>query len=151
MRALVLIDGLHTVELLSALSRLAPLEQAELLLVCVRGPHSRAGLEMVRGGPGWRGLPPHLERAIADAEQANVADALREAETLALPIAASVKPITAAGEAGRVVCQIAAAEEVDLVVVRAGGRDLRGVGPRSLGPAARFITDHSPCPVLLIR
>jgi nucleotide-binding universal stress UspA family protein len=25
------------------------------------------------------------------------------------------------------------------------------VGPGSLGPTARFIVDHSPCPVLLLR
>jgi hypothetical protein len=30
-------------------------------------------------------------------------------------------------------------------------RDQPPVGPKSLGPTARFVSDHSPCPVLLLR
>lgn len=35
-----------------------------------------------------------------------------------------------------------------LVVVRDG--DTTRLGPRSVGPAARFVVDHAPCPVLLV-
>jgi nucleotide-binding universal stress UspA family protein len=44
---------------------------------------------------------------------------------------------------------VAAADDADLLIVARDG-DLRGLGPRSLGPAARFVVDHAPCQVLLV-
>ncbi len=44
---------------------------------------------------------------------------------------------------------IAAAENADLLVLARDG-DRRRLGPRSLGPASRFVVDHAPCPVLLV-
>ncbi len=46
---------------------------------------------------------------------------------------------------------VAAAEEAgaDLLVAARDG-DRSRLGPRSLGPATRFVVDHAPCPVLLI-
>jgi nucleotide-binding universal stress UspA family protein len=44
---------------------------------------------------------------------------------------------------------VAAAEGADLLVVARDGDDAR-LGPKSLGPASRFVVDHAPCPVLLV-
>ena len=44
---------------------------------------------------------------------------------------------------------VAAAEDADLLVLARDG-DRSRLGPRSLGPATRFVVDHSPCPVLLV-
>lgn len=44
---------------------------------------------------------------------------------------------------------VAAAAGADLLVLARDG-DLSRLGPRSLGPASRFIVDHAPCPVLLV-
>ena len=44
---------------------------------------------------------------------------------------------------------VAAAEHADLLVLSRDGDGSR-LGPRSLGPAGRFIVDHAPCPVLLV-
>jgi nucleotide-binding universal stress UspA family protein len=44
---------------------------------------------------------------------------------------------------------VAAAEHADLLVLSRDG-DCSRLGPRSLGPAGRFIVDHAPCPVLLV-
>lgn len=44
---------------------------------------------------------------------------------------------------------IAAAEDADLLVLARDG-DRTHLGPRSLGPASRFVVDHAPCPVLLV-
>jgi nucleotide-binding universal stress UspA family protein len=55
------------------------------------------------------------------------------------------------GEPGPAVCELARSAGVDLIAIRAGGRDQPSVGPKSLGPTARFVSDHSPCPVLLLR
>jgi len=51
------------------------------------------------------------------------------------------------GRAERAV--VAAAEGADLLVLARDG-DRARLGPRSLGPAGRFVVDHAPCPVLLV-
>lgn len=43
---------------------------------------------------------------------------------------------------------VAAAEAADLLVL---SRDGDRLGPKSFGPATRFVVDHAPCPVLLVR
>ncbi|HUY54868.1 MAG TPA: universal stress protein [Candidatus Nanopelagicaceae bacterium] len=43
----------------------------------------------------------------------------------------------------------AVAEDVDLLVVARDGDHSR-LGPKSLGPATRFVVDHAPCAVLLV-
>jgi nucleotide-binding universal stress UspA family protein len=44
---------------------------------------------------------------------------------------------------------VAAAEGAELLVLARDG-DRTRLGPRSLGPASRFVVDHAPCPVLLV-
>jgi len=44
---------------------------------------------------------------------------------------------------------IAVAAGADLLVLARDG-DRSRLGPRSLGPATRFVVDHAPCPVLLV-
>jgi len=107
-----------------------------------------ADVEHVAGAAG-RGLlgrrrPPEPERplrAISDAAaEALLADARarlgREAELRA--------------RRGRVEREVvAAARDADLLVLARDGDHAR-LGPRSLGPAARFVVDHAPCRVLLV-
>jgi nucleotide-binding universal stress UspA family protein len=143
-RFLVLIDGIHTRELLAELDAVLRLAGADLLLVYVRGHAPRAGLDLVRRRPGGLRMPPHREHAIGEAERHRAADALEEAERFARPLAASVRTVFVDGEPGRAVVELAERERVDLVAVRAG----RSGAP---GPAARFILDHSRCTVVLLR
>jgi nucleotide-binding universal stress UspA family protein len=150
MKALVLIDGLHTADTLDSLARLLNLGEAELLLVYVQGPGPRAGLDLVRHRPGGHRLPPHRERELAEAEHEGAASALAEAEDRARRLALGVETIQVRGEPGRAVVDLAAHRRVDLIAVRAGGGE-HTTGPRSLGPLARFVADHSPCAVLLLR
>jgi nucleotide-binding universal stress UspA family protein len=151
MRVLLLVDGLHTEALIDGLASIVRIDQAELLLVYVRGPGPRAGLDLVRHRPGGHRLPPHREHELVEAELLGGASALVEAEQRASALVATVKSMQLAGEPGHAVCEVAARERVDVIVMRAQGRDQPPVGPRSLGPTARFVTDHSPCPVLLLR
>jgi nucleotide-binding universal stress UspA family protein len=44
---------------------------------------------------------------------------------------------------------VTAAEGMDLLILARDGDHTR-LGPRSLGPATRFVVDHAPCPVLLV-
>jgi nucleotide-binding universal stress UspA family protein len=151
MRLLLLIDGFRTAELLAALSRAVPLSEAELVLVHVAGPNPRAGFEMLRRRPGGHRLPPHRKLELTEAEEQLGAAALAEAKQLAQPDARAVMAVQVEGEPGRTVCEIAAKDGIDLVALRAGGRGQPAMGPASLGPAARYIADHCPCPVLLLR
>ncbi|MGW3209783.1 universal stress protein [Streptomyces sp. NPDC001135] len=60
------------------------------------------------------------------------------------------RPCTRQERTGRVEREVvAAAEGADLLILARDG-DRAHLGPRSLGPASRFIVDHAPCPVLLV-
>lgn len=60
------------------------------------------------------------------------------------------RPCTRSARTGRVEREVvAAAEGADLLVLARDG-DRSRLGPRSLGPASRFVVDHAPCPVLLV-
>ncbi|MEV7597064.1 universal stress protein [Kitasatospora sp. NPDC089797] len=60
------------------------------------------------------------------------------------------RPCTRLERTGRAEHEVvAAADGAELLVLaRDGDRTRRG--PHSLGPAARFVVDHAPCPVLLV-
>ena len=147
----VLVDGVHTRELLEGIERAVGLDGAELILVYVHGRGPRAGLEMVRHRPGGVGMPAQRRAVITEAEKARAASALDEAERLAADGGASSRVVEVEGEAGPALCEVAAAERADVVAIRAGGTDAPPTGPRSLGPVARFVVDHARCPVLLLR
>lgn len=51
---------------------------------------------------------------------------------------------------GRVEREVVAACEGAALLVLARDGDPHRLGPRSLGPATRFVVDHAPCPVLLV-
>jgi nucleotide-binding universal stress UspA family protein len=60
------------------------------------------------------------------------------------------RPATLQALRGRVKHEVvAAAESIDVLVLARDG-DREWLGPRSLGPDARFVVDHAPCQVLLI-
>jgi nucleotide-binding universal stress UspA family protein len=60
------------------------------------------------------------------------------------------RPATLLARRGRVEHEVvAAAEPMDILIVARDG-DRQRLGPRSLGPTARFVVDHAPCGVLLI-
>ena len=60
------------------------------------------------------------------------------------------RPCTTAERRGRAEREVvAAADGAGLLILARDGDDTR-LGPRSLGPASRFVVDHAPCPVLLV-
>jgi len=60
------------------------------------------------------------------------------------------RPCTRTERRGRVEREVvAAAAGADLLILARDG-DRARLGPRSLGPADRFVVDHAPCPVLLV-
>ncbi|WP_433603166.1 universal stress protein [Nocardia sp. CA-135953] len=60
------------------------------------------------------------------------------------------RPCARLARTGRIEREVvAAADGADLLIVARDG-DRTHLGPRSLGPASRFVVDHAPCPVLLV-
>ncbi|MEU9736755.1 universal stress protein [Streptomyces sp. NPDC048002] len=61
------------------------------------------------------------------------------------------RPCERVARTGRVEHEVLrAAEGCDLLILARDG-DPAHRGPHSLGPAGRFVVDHAPCPVLLVR
>ncbi|GHA76184.1 MULTISPECIES: universal stress protein [Streptomyces] len=60
------------------------------------------------------------------------------------------RPCTRVEQTGRPEREVVAAAEGAGLLVLARDGDRARLGPRSLGPAARFVVDHAPCPVLLV-
>lgn len=94
---------------------------------------------------GLLGRHPHPE---PDAALTQVSE--REgAELLALAQQALGRPAELVARHGRPEAEVTdAARDSDVLVVGRGGAPV--AGPKSLGPAARFVVDHAPCPVLLV-
>lgn len=60
------------------------------------------------------------------------------------------RPATLRARRGRVEREVVAATDGMDILVLARDGDRERLGPRSLGPATRFVIDHAPCRVLLI-
>ena len=99
---------------------------------------SRQGL---LGRPRPPGGPSHEVRDISDAAAAAL---------LAEAVARLGPGARTEARRGRVEREVvAAAEGFDLLVLARDG-DRARLGPKSLGPPARFVVDHAPCAVLLV-
>ncbi|QCX81448.1 Universal stress protein family protein [Streptomyces sp. YIM 121038] len=94
-----------------------------------------------------------LGRARPDRDPGTAVEHLAAASAERLLTAAADRlgrPCTRVERVGRAEREVvAAAEGADLLVLARDG-DRSRLGPRSLGPASRFIVDHAPCPVLLV-
>ena len=83
------------------------------------------------------------QRKADEAEEAS----LRGSDDPALTPADDI--IVEHGDAGRTICEVAAARDIDLIVV--GSRD-RGMLSRILHPSVSgYLVHHAPCPVLVVR
>jgi nucleotide-binding universal stress UspA family protein len=98
------------------------------------------------GQPGQPGQPGHdpgarwTDQATTSARQLLAAAAERLG-----------RECTQVERSGRVEHEVvAAAEGAELLVLARDGDRPAHVGPRSLGPASRFVVDHAVCPVLLV-
>jgi nucleotide-binding universal stress UspA family protein len=95
------------------------------------------------------GQPGPREHEMQQAEQAAAKDILNEA----LRYLPNAEALERQGRPEREIVNIAAEWKADLVILcpRAeyGGKPV--IGPKSVGHVARFVLDHAPCPVLLVR
>ena len=96
---------------------------------------ARRGL-LGRHAPG----PPELQAVSEQAAQALLTEAQNRLG----------RPATLVSRRGRVEREVVAAADHTDVLILARDGDHERLGPRSLGPATRFVIDHAPCRVLLI-
>jgi nucleotide-binding universal stress UspA family protein len=99
----------------------------------------------------FRPLAEHgpREQAMEEAEQAAAKDIVSEG----LNCLTGGETLIRQGRPEREIVNTAAEWNADLVIVCSrtdyGGRPV--IGPKSVGHVARFVLDHAPCPVLLVR
>jgi nucleotide-binding universal stress UspA family protein len=152
MRILVGIDSRQAAPLLSAVDTLVGLRGQEVVLVYVHDTGVRGELEFMRERMLRRGPSAPRMAHIGEAEEAGARAILSAAEGVARQFEAQITAIVESGEPGRVLVFFAGDQKADLLVVGARSGDISvPAGPRSLGHTARFVVDHSPCPVLLLR
>ena len=152
MRILVGVASRGAPELLRALDPLLSLSGQELVMVHVLDNGAREEMELAGGRLRSRPIPRHRLRKIGEAERQAARAALDEAVEVALALGALPETLVEEGEPGATLCRRIEERDCDLAVV-APDADLRAIraGPKSVGHTARFVLDHSPRPVLLIR
>jgi nucleotide-binding universal stress UspA family protein len=118
---------------------------AEITLLHVAGTEPETVAHAARRGLLGRHPPPPPapQRLQAISEQA-------AGELLTDARARLGRPATLQARRGRVEREVVAAAEGSDILILARDGDRERLGPRSLGPATRFVIDHAPCRVLLI-
>jgi nucleotide-binding universal stress UspA family protein len=150
MRVLCCLDGTNIEHITRALSTLVAADERTigLLYVTDLGPHQeieRKRERLLRP----RHLSGPLYEKMRQAEVASAQDILQEG----LRYLPGAQTLSREGNPEREIIQGAAEWHVDLIVIcpRASVFGGSPLGPKSVGHVARFVLDHAPCPVLLIR
>ena len=119
-----------------------------LVLCHVIDNGARGELGLAHGFGPHRQQRGHHARAVVQAERDAAESILKDAARDAPGSETRVEE----GEPGRILCRVAAERSAALLVV--GARNGPGPDPpepHSIGHTARFVLDHAPCPVLLVR
>jgi nucleotide-binding universal stress UspA family protein len=150
MRVLCCLDGTNIEHIARALSTLVTADERTIGLLYVTdiGPHHE--IERKREGllrP--RHLSGPLYEKMRQAEVASAQDILEEG----LRNLPGAQTLSREGNPEREIIQCASEWNADLIVICPRSPALGGsaLGPKSVGHVARFVLDHAPCPVLLIR
>lgn len=150
MRVLCCLDGTN-IEVLQKVSSMM-LNSAELTigLLYVIDSRPRGDIERTRERLfRLQRLPAPREEQLKQAESAKAQDILLEG----LRYFAHAETLQRAGSPEREISQCATEWQADLILICPRSPAFAGPssGPRSVGHVARFVLDHAPCPVLLIR
>jgi nucleotide-binding universal stress UspA family protein len=144
MRALVwIVEDSWQATVAEAAACLSP--GAEVTLLHVADTEAESAMRVARHALLGR---PH--RSVAATGRLPAISAAAAEELLAEALRSFGRPARTQARAGRTEREVvAAAEGMDLLILARDG-DCGKLGPRSLGPPARFVVDHAPCRVLLI-
>lgn len=135
---------------LDNLARVAPVAGAEILFAHVIDTANEQDWRRMAGHH-WLGrhtVPPQ-HRGVREAETQAANEILEEALALSRdwPVA-SRRTMSPHGNPERELVRLALAEQADLLAV---GQHRVELGPHALGRCARFVIDHAPCSVVLVR
>jgi nucleotide-binding universal stress UspA family protein len=131
--------------------------QHEIYLLYVLDTGPRQGLEDYLHGPmsvqRRRPLPPDQIQALDAAEQSSSQAALDEAVQAAQTAGFSVSGEIQRGKPEQMIVQTAQTWGSQLIAIKAseGTQGRPQIGPASVGHTVRFVLDHAPCDVLLLR
>jgi nucleotide-binding universal stress UspA family protein len=150
MRVLCCLDGTNVRQVTEASEMLSTAEPITFGLLFVTDTGPRHDIEHLRErflrhpGP-----PPPREEEMRRAERSSAEEILNEALTR-FPGAETMQR---QGRPEREIVNTAAEWQADLVIIcpRAEYEGKHPIGPKSVGHVARFVVDHAPCPVLLVR
>lgn len=123
---------------------LAP-DDAEIVLLHVTGQDVPGAAHGAFAGLLGRHQPEHDPGTRMARQAAAAADQLLDAAAERL-----ARPCTRTERGGRIEQEVLASTEHAQLLILARDGDRTHRGPRSLGPATRFVVDHAPCPVLLV-
>ena len=150
MKVLCCLDGTNIAQISSAVKQMLPDNQLTLGLIYVidSGPHGELERQRERflRPPA---LDPRRKEQMRSAEVGTAQDILEEG-TKYLP---GAERLQRTGRPEREIVTLAQEWHADLVVICPRSPQSTGpaLGPKSVGHVARFVLDHAPCPVLLVR
>ena len=150
MRVLCCLDGTNVEQVNKATEMLSTSQPLTIGLIYVTDTGPRHDIEHLRErflrppGP-----PPPREEEMRQAEKASAQDILDEG----LHHFPGAEALQRQGRPEREIVNTAAELQADLVIIcpRAEYAGRHTIGPKSVGHVARFVVDHAPCPVLLVR
>jgi nucleotide-binding universal stress UspA family protein len=150
MRVLCCLDGTNAEQIAKATEMLSASQQLTLSILYVIDIGPRTEMDHLRERF-FRSRARHLphEEEILESEKASAKDILNAG----LRYLARAETIEREGRPGHEIVNVAAEWQADVVLICAraqyGGKAI--IGPKSVGHVARFVLDHAPCPVLLVR
>jgi nucleotide-binding universal stress UspA family protein len=149
MRVLCCLDGTNAEAVGTAMALISPDQlTVGLIYVIDQGPHH--DIEHARERHFRPPVPPpRREHEMVEAEQSSASEIIDEG----LRYLSGAETLRREGRPEREIVNAAADWAADLILIcpRAEYRDKHKIGPKSVGHVARFVLDHAPCPVLLVR
>lgn len=152
------LSGLDTKQFIERAAPHVPVDRPLILLYVIdTRPSEELGYIARRLHSGTRAMADR-EALIASADEQTAEAVLAEAESNCVQLGFSRQAITTEVKSGRPeqeIVHLAAQPELQIGLVVIGSSYKRGprppIGPASVGHVARFVVDHSPCDVLMLR
>lgn len=150
MRLLCCLDGTNVAQISGAVSSMLRQDDLTVGLIYVTdtGPHAEIERQRERF-PGRPGLP-HLRREQMQQADLTAAQDILEEGARIFP---GAEQLHREGRPEHEIVAGASEWHAELIVIcpRSPLRQEPAPGPKSVGHVARFVLDHAPCPVLLVR
>lgn len=164
MRVLCCLDGTNADQIGTALKMFTAVHPLTVGMLHVTDTRPRDDMELIRERFWRHPLHPHdapappreylprpsaREEEIHEAEKASAEEILKESRGYC----DGAETMEREGRPEREIVNFSAEWHADMVIVcsRAAYRSREEIGPKSVGHVARFVVDHAPCPVLLLR